>query len=154
MEEPLGSLFAFPFMSCTYRQATCLRAQLAHAGCAPSHFVFRARQELQATTFGPEPEPLPLVFPGTVAALFLSAAWCSEAGLRGGNEGADIGPGVDGDDLSGRDSVAICGSSLSGKKGLPPPPLLPPPLPTPPPRDIEGGGFWCDMGIGGSRSRI
>lgn len=49
----------------------------------------------------------------------------------GGNEGADIGPGVDGDDLSGNDNVAIWGKSLSGKydlEPLPPAPLATLPL--------------------------
>lgn len=78
--------------------------------------AYAPRHELQATTFGPDPEPRPLlVLPGTVAALFLNAAWCSEAGLMGGNEGADIGAGVDGDDLSGNDNVAIWGKSVSGR---------------------------------------
>jgi hypothetical protein len=37
--------------------------------------VYIPRHELHATTFGPVPDPLPVpVFPGTVAALFLSAA--------------------------------------------------------------------------------
>jgi len=36
----------------------------------------------------------------------------------GGNEGADMGTGVDGDDLSGKDKVAMWGRSVSGKKDL------------------------------------
>jgi len=57
---------------------------------------------------GPDPEPRALaVLPGIVAALFLSEACWSEAGLMGGNEGADMGPGVDGDDRSGKDKVAM-----------------------------------------------
>jgi len=84
-----------------------------------TEFVDAPRHELQATTLGPDPEPRTLaVLPGTVAALFLSEACWSEAGLMGGNEGADMGAGVDGDDLSGKDRVAMWGRSVSGKKDL------------------------------------
>ena len=67
------------------------------------------RQKLQATTLGPEFDPCRPVLPGTVAARFLCAACCSDAGLIGGNDGADMGVG----ELAGKDSVAICGSSGS-----------------------------------------
>jgi hypothetical protein len=56
-----------------------------------------------------------MLFPGTVAARFLCAACCSEAGLIGARVGADIGIGVEGEG-SGKDSVAIWGNSLSIKK--------------------------------------
>lgn len=50
-----------------------------------------------------------MLFPGTVDARFRWADWCSDAGLMGGSDGADIGgPGVE-----GSESVAICGSSVS-----------------------------------------
>lgn len=72
------------------------------------------RQKLQATTFGPELAACRLLFPGTVAARFLCAACNSDAGRMGGSVGADIGAGVGGEG-SFNGSVAICGTSLSGK---------------------------------------
>jgi hypothetical protein len=66
---------------------------------------------LHATTFGPEPDEGLPVLPGRVAERLLCAACCSEAGLIGGSEGADIGAGVAGEG-SGRERVAMCGNSL------------------------------------------
>ena len=54
--------------------------------------------------------------PGNVAERLLCAACCSEAGLIGGSDGADIGAGVAGDG-SGNESVAMCGNSLLKNEG-------------------------------------
>ncbi len=73
-------------------------------------------QKLHATTFGPEPDCGLPVLPGKVAERLLCAACCSEAGLIGGSDGADIGAGVAGDG-SGNESVAMCGNSLVKNEG-------------------------------------
>lgn len=67
---------------------------------------FLPRQKLHATTFGPDVDGWRVLLPGTVAARFLWAACWSEAGLMGGNDGADMGTGVEGEG-SGKESVAM-----------------------------------------------